>query len=156
MTMPKVGEIAPNFEVTSDTGETISLANYRGQRVVLYFYPKADTPGCTAQACTIRDNYAAFQEKSVVVLGASPDTVEEQANFKKKYNLPFILLADADHTLSDLYGVWGTHQINHKGVMYEVTGTRRSTLIIDENGVVTYSQFGVDPANNTAEILALL
>lgn len=156
VSMPQVGEIAPDFSMHSDSGDLVRLADYRGQRVVLYFYPQADTPGCTTQACTIRDNYKTFQEKGVIVIGASPNTVEEQAAFKRKYNLPFILLADADHALADQYGLWGTHTITYQGVVYEVTGVRRSTFIIDENGVVTYSQFGVDPANNTAEILALL
>ncbi len=156
MPIPQVGDIAPDFEVASDSGELVRLSDYRGQRVVLYFYPQADTPGCTTQACTFRDNYALFQEKGVVVLGASPDTVEAQANFKRKYNLPFVLLADADKTVANAYGLWGTHKIEYEGVTYEVTGVRRSTFIIDEQGIVTYAKFGVDPANNTAEILALL
>jgi peroxiredoxin Q/BCP len=144
MAFPEVGAIAPEFEVQTDDGSEVKLSDYRGQKVVLYFYPKADTPGCTVQACTIRDNYGKFQEKGVVVLGASPDTVADQAAFKQKYSLPFILLADADHSLSELYGVW------------EGRGTRRSTLIIDPDGKVSYAQYGVDPTNNTAELLEIL
>ena len=156
MPMPAVGELAPDFEVETDTGATLRLSDLRGQRVILYFYPQADTPGCTKQACNFRDSFHQFTERGVVVLGASPNTVAEQAAFKQKYNLPFTLLADPDHQLADQYGLWGTHQILYQGVQYETTGVRRSTLIIDPDGRVTYSQFGVDPANNTQEVLDLL
>lgn len=156
VSIPPVGAIAPDFETQTDSGATLKLSDLRGQRVVLYFYPKADTPGCTKQACTIRDNYGAFQAKGITVLGASPDTVEAQAAFKAKYNLPFTLLADPDHKLADLYGLWGTHKIVYEGVEYTTTGVRRSTFIIDEAGIVRYSRFGVDPANNTAEILEMI
>ena len=156
MSMPAVGEIAPDFEATTDAGETIRLSDYKGQKVVLYFYPKADTPGCTTQACRFRDNYGAFTEKGVVVLGASPDTVEAQAEFKEKYKLPFTLIADADHSVADIYGLYGDHLIIYEGKEYNVTGVRRSTLIIDEDGKVIYSVFGVDPANNTEEVLEQL
>ena len=156
MPMPAVGEVAPDFEATTDRGETFRLSDYQGQKVVLYFYPEADTPGCTAQACAIRDNYGAFTEKGVVVLGASPDTVDAQAAFKAKYNLPFTLIADADHSVADIYGVYGDHLIVYEGKEYNVTGVRRSTLIIDEGGTVVYSEFGVDPANNPGEVLERL
>jgi peroxiredoxin Q/BCP len=156
MPIPAVGETAPLFEAQTDTGDTLRLADLRGKKVVLYFYPKADTPGCTKQACNFRDNYHKFQELGVVVLGASHDTIEEQANFKQKFNLPFTLLADPDHTLAELYGLWGTHKIMHKGVEYTTTGVRRSTFIINPDGVVTTSEFGVDPANNTTEVLDIL
>lgn len=156
MPMPQPGETAPDFEIQTDTGATVRLSDHRGRTIVLYFYPKADTPGCIKQACTFRDNYHLFRQKDVLVWGASPDTVEDQAAFKAKYDLPFTLLADADHALSELYGLWGTHKIVHQGVEYETFGTRRSTLIIGPDGVVTYSQFGVDPTRNTAEILDLL
>lgn len=153
MAFPAVGEIAPDFETVNDLGEKTRLTDFRGQKVVLYFYPQADTPGCTKQACTLRDNYQLFRARDVVVLGASPDTVEAQAAFKAKYNLPFTLLADADHSVSNIYGVWGTHKITYNGVEYTTTGTRRSTFMIDPAGVVVYSKFGVDAASNTAEIL---
>lgn len=156
MPMPTVGEVAPDFETLNDRGEPVKLSDFRGKKVVLYFYPKADTPGCTKQACNFRDSYGAFEKLGVVVLGASHDTVQEQADFKAKYSLPFILLADPDHQVADLYGLYGTHKIMYKGVEYETTGVRRSTLIIDEQGVVTYSAFGVDPANNTGEVLEVL
>jgi peroxiredoxin Q/BCP len=156
MTIPAVGDQAPDFEILTDSGDTLKLGDLRGKQVLLYFYPKADTPGCTKQACNFRDNYHKFQELGVTVLGASPDTVEDQAAFKKKYNLPFTLLADADHTLAEKYGLWGTHKLMYQGVEYETHGVRRSTFIINADGVVTVSAFGVDPANNTAEVLEIL
>lgn len=153
MAIPAVGEQAPDFEVLDDHGESIRLSDLKGQKVVLYFYPQADTPGCTKQACTFRDNYQLFKSRDVVVLGASPDTVEAQAAFKAKYDLPFTLLADAEHVVAEGYEVWGTHQIMYQGVEYTTHGTRRSTFLIDPEGMVVYSKFGVDAASNTAEIL---
>lgn len=151
--VPQVGQPAPDFEVKTDTGETVKLSDYRGQRVVLYFYPKADTPGCTKQSCAFRDDYSAYRQKKVVVLGASPDTPEEQAAFKAKYSLPFSLLADKDRTLANAYGVW-QKMTTSDGKEY--TGIRRSTFIIDENGIISHVFIGVDPANNSREMLALL
>lgn len=157
MAFPQVGDTAPDFETQTDTGEPISLSDYRGKTVVLYFYPKADTPGCTKQACAIRDNYGEYEKRDVTVLGASIDTPEEQAAFKHKFNLPFTLLADADHRISELYGVWGEHTVTRpSGETVTFTGLRRSTLILDENGKVISSRWGVDPANDTAEILEIL
>lgn len=157
MKFPEVGTLAPDFTVKTDSDDIIKLSDFRGQKVVLYFYPKADTPGCTKQACNIRDNYAAYEERNVEVLGASPDTVEEQKAFKQKYNLPFTLLADANHAVGELYGVWGDHEVNTKsGKTYQFTGIYRSTLIIDENGAVLDARWGVDPANDTQVILEIL
>ncbi len=156
MNFPQVGETAPDFTTQTDTGDTLILSSLRGKRVVLYFYPQADTPGCTRQACSIRDNYQRFRDVDVVVLGASPDTVEAQAAFKTKYDLPFTLLADPEHALSDLYGVWGTHTGSFKGVEYTTTGTKRSTVIIEPDGVVSYAQFGVDATKNPGELLEIL
>jgi thioredoxin-dependent peroxiredoxin len=156
MAFPQVGETAPDFTAQTDTGETLKLSDLRGKRVVLYFYPKADTPGCTRQACSIRDNYQRFRDVDVVVLGASPDTIEEQAAFKAKYDLPFTLLADPEHELADLYGVWGTHQSTFKGVEYTTTGAKRSTVIIEPDGTVSYAQFGVDATKNPGELLDIL
>jgi peroxiredoxin Q/BCP len=157
MNFPEVGTIAPDFATQTDTGADVKLSDYRGKKVVLYFYPKADTPGCTTQACRFRDNYQAFQERDVVVLGASIDTAEEQAAFKTKYALPFTLLADANHEISELYGVWGHHKFTRKtGEEAEFTGLRRSTLILDETGKVIDARWGVDPANDTEEVLAIL
>jgi peroxiredoxin Q/BCP len=153
MAVPEVGQAAPDFEVLGDNGEPVRLSDFRGQRVVLYFYPAADTPGCTTQSCAYRDNYNEFANHNAVILGASPDTVEAQAAFKVKYNLPFILLADHERKVIDAYGIYQTY-INRQGV--ETTGIRRSSFIIDENGVITGVFIGVDPANNTQEMLAHL
>lgn len=157
MSFPEPGTLAPDFATQTDTGKNVKLSDYRGKKVVLYFYPKADTPGCTIQACRFRDNYGAFEERDVVVLGASIDTVEEQAAFKHKFALPFTLLADPNHEIAELYGVWGNHKFTRKtGEEVEYTGLRRSTLVLDENGTVLASRWGVDPANDTDEVLAIL
>lgn len=156
MPFPNVGELAPDFNSLDDTGAPLTLSNYRGQRVVLYFYPQADTPGCTKQACSIRDNYQLFRNHEVVVIGVSPDTVQDQAAFKTKYNLPFTLVADADHSVSDLYGLWGDHKIMFNGVEHTTHGTRRSTFIIEPDGTVSYAKFGVSATENPGEILDIL
>lgn len=156
MPFPTVGELAPDFNSHDDTGAPLTLSNYRGKRVVLYFYPKADTPGCTKQACSIRDNYQLFRHHDVTVIGVSPDTVEDQAAFKAKYNLPFTLVADADHSVSDLYGLWGDHKVMFNGVEHTTHGTRRSTFIIEPDGTVSYAQFGVSATENPGEILDIL
>src|ERR671918_2681945 len=104
--MVEEGKQAPDFELTSDSGERVRLSALRGQPVVLYFYPKDDTPGCTAQACGIRDAWAEFERSGAVVLGVSPDSPKKHANFREKYGLPFTLLADEDHSVSEKYGVW--------------------------------------------------
>lgn len=156
MPFPNVGELAPDFNSLDDTGAPLTLSNYRGQRVVLYFYPQADTPGCTKQACSIRDNYQLFRNHEVVVIGVSPDTVQDQAAFKTKYNLPFTLVADADHSVSELYGLWGDHKIMFNGVEHTTHGTRRSTFIIEPDGTVSYAKFGVSATENPGEILDIL
>jgi thioredoxin-dependent peroxiredoxin len=156
MPFPEVGAIAPNFEAKTDADATVNLSDYRGKQVVLYFYPKADTPGCTTQACAFRDNYGAFEERDVVVLGASPDTVEEQKAFKEKYDLPFTLIADADHKVAELYGVWGDHSLQLGQGTFDYTGARRCTFIIDAEGKVIDARWGVDPANDTQEVLDIL
>lgn len=156
MSFPEVGAIAPNFEAKTDADATVELSDYRGKQVVLYFYPKADTPGCTKQACAFRDNYGAFEERDVVVLGVSPDTVEEQKVFKEKYDLPFTLIADADHKIAELYGVWGDHSLKLEQGTFDYTGTLRCTLIIDAEGKVMDARWGVDPANDTQEVLDIL
>lgn len=153
MSVPEVGQVAPDFEVLGDNGEPVRLSDFRGQRVVLYFYPAADTPGCTTQSCAYRDNYGEFTKHNTIILGASPDTVEAQAAFKVRYNLPFILLADHERNIIDAYGVYQNY-INKQGI--ETTGVRRSSFIIDENGIITGVFIGVDPANNTQEMLAEL
>ncbi|MGF1507753.1 MAG: thioredoxin-dependent thiol peroxidase [Anaerolineae bacterium] len=127
-----VGDTAPDFEATTDTGETVRLSDYRGQRVILYFYPKDDTPGCTTQACGFRDNYEVIEEKNAVVLGVSPDGQASHAKFKTKHDLPFTLLVDEDHSISEAYGVWG----EKKMFGYTFMGVIRSHFIIDEQGKI--------------------
>ena len=157
MGFPEVGAIAPDFESQTDAGEAIKLFDYKGKTVVLYFYPKADTPGCTKQACNFRDNYGAFEERGVAVLGVSYDTVEEQKAFKEKFALPFTLIADPDHKISELYGVWDDHEITTKsGNIRKFTGIYRSTLIIDAEGNVIDARWGVDPTNDTQTVLDVL
>jgi len=156
MAFPEVGSTAPDFESKTDSGEDIKLSDFRGKTVVLYFYPKADTPGCTKQACNFRDNYGAFEERGVVVLGVSYDTVEEQKAFKDKFNLPFTLIADPDHVISGLYGVWGDHEFKRQERVINFTGIYRSTLIIDGDGKVVDSRWGVDPTSDTQAVLEVL
>jgi peroxiredoxin Q/BCP len=156
MAFPNVGDPAPDFTSLTDSGDSLTLSSLRGQRIVLYFYPEADTPGCTKQACTIRDNYQRFRTVAATVIGVSPDDVEKQAAFKAKYNLPFTLIADADHSVSDLYGVYGDHKIMYNGQEFTTHGTRRSTFIIEPDGVVSYSKFGVSATDNPGEIMDIL
>ncbi len=152
MQLAKVGEVAPDFEAENDLGETVRLSDLRGKRIILYFYPKADTPGCTTEACNFRDDYSAYQKKDVIILGVSPDTVKKQANFKGKYELPFTLIADIDHKIAEKYGVWGLKKF--MGREYE--GVFRTTFIIDEEGKISHVFEGVKPADHSGEVLAAL
>jgi thioredoxin-dependent peroxiredoxin len=146
------GQPAPDFELTSDTGETVSLAELRGKPVVLYFYPKDDTPGCTAQACGIRDVYGEFERAGAVVLGVSPDSERSHVKFKEKYELPFTLLADPDHAVADEYGVWG--EKTFAGRKYN--GVKRSTFVIGADGTVKKAMHNVKPATHADDVLAAL
>ena len=130
--MVEEGKPAPDFELTSDSGETVKLSDLRGKQVVLYFYPKDDTPGCTTQACGIRDAYTEFEREGAVVLGVSPDDERAHVEFKEKYDLPFTLLADADHEVAERYGVWGEKKYMGRTYM----GIDRSTFVIAEDGTV--------------------
>jgi peroxiredoxin Q/BCP len=145
------GRPAPDFELTSDAGDRVSLSSLRGSPVVLYFYPKDDTPGCTKQACGIRDSYAAFRERGAVVLGVSPDDEESHA-LKTKYGLPFALLADAGHRVADTYGVWGQLAFGGRRFM----GVKRSTFVIDAQGDVATVLRDVEPATHADDVLAAL
>jgi thioredoxin-dependent peroxiredoxin len=146
------GTPAPDFALRSDTGETIRLSELRGKPVVLYFYPKDDTTGCTTQACGIRDAYAEFERAGAVVLGVSPDDEASHVKFKDKYDLPFTLLVDADHEVADLYGVWGEKE--YMGRTY--LGVSRSTFVIAEDGTVKCALHNVKPATHADDVLAIL
>jgi len=146
------GKPAPDFELTSDTGEQVKLSDFRGQPVVLYFYPKDDTPGCTKQACDIRDEYAEFKERGAVVLGVSPDDEAAHVKFRDKYQLPFTLLADPEHEASEAYGVWGERKYMGRTYM----GITRSTFIIDSDGNVSKAMRGVKADTHTEKVLAAL
>jgi peroxiredoxin Q/BCP len=150
--MIEEGQPAPSFALPSDTGEEISLESLRGKPIVLYFYPKDDTPGCTAQACGIRDAWAEFQATGAVVLGVSPDGEASHAKFREKYDLPFTLLADADHAVADAYGVWGEKTYAGKTHM----GVLRSTFVIDADGNVAKAFPNVKPAEHADQVLDAL
>jgi peroxiredoxin Q/BCP len=146
------GKPAPDFTLTSDAGEKVQLSALRGKPVVLYFYPKDDTPGCTTQACAIRDAYGEFERAGAVVLGVSPDNEASHVKFRKKYDLPFALLADPGHAVADLYGVWGKKK--YMGRTYE--GVFRSTFVIAEDGTVKSVMHDVKPATHADDVLAVL
>ena len=150
--MIEEGQEAPDFELTSDAGERVRLSQFRGKPVVLYFYPKDDTPGCTAQACGIRDTYEDFEHQGAVVLGVSPDDESSHLKFKQKYGLPFTLLADPDHEVADTYGVWGERK--YMGKTY--WGVERSTFVIDEEGRVAKIMRRVKPDTHAEQVLAAL
>jgi peroxiredoxin Q/BCP len=146
------GTPAPDFSLVSDSGETVSLSDFRGRQVVLYFYPKDDTPGCTKQACGLRDAYGEYEKRGVVILGVSPDDESSHASFRAKYGLPFTLLADPDHAVAEAYGVWGEKTSYGKKSM----GITRSTFVIDERGTVVRALYGVKPDGHAEKVLAAL
>ena len=146
------GSPAPNFTLTSDSGEQVSLESFRGRPVVLYFYPKDDTPGCTAQACGIRDDYGQFEERGAVVLGVSPDDEASHVKFKNKFSLPFTLLADPEHEVAEQYGVWGEKKYAGRTYM----GIDRSTFIIDADGNVARVMRKVKPDTHADKVLDAL
>jgi peroxiredoxin Q/BCP len=146
------GKPAPDFELTSDGGEKVKLSDLRGKAVVLYFYPKDDTPGCTVEACEFRDAYDVFRDRGAVVLGVSPDDVGSHDKFKSKYQLPFTLLADPDHRVAEDYGVWGERSMYGKKYM----GINRSTFVIDREGKVARAMLGIKPTGHAADVLEAL
>jgi thioredoxin-dependent peroxiredoxin len=146
------GKPAPDFELTSDSGASVKLSDLRGKQVVLYFYPKDDTPGCTTQACGIRDAYGEFERAGAVVLGVSPDDERSHVAFKEKHELPFTLLADTDHTVSESYGVWGEKSYMGKKYM----GIERSTFVIAEDGTVKRVLRKVKPDTHADAVLETL
>ena len=148
----QVGDPAPDFTAVTDEGKTVKLSDYRGKRVVVYFYPKDDTPGCTTQACSFRDNYVQLEERNAVVLGISPDDQISHQKFKMKFNLPFTLLVDEDHAITDAYGAWGEKTSFGKTSM----GVIRSQVVIDENGKVAATKYNVKPDESVPNVLDAL
>ncbi|MDW8133838.1 MAG: thioredoxin-dependent thiol peroxidase [Bacteroidia bacterium] len=146
-----VGTEAPDFEAVDQEGKHVRLSSFRGKKVILYFYPKDDTPGCTKEACNLRDHYAALQAAGYVVLGVSVDDVESHKRFAQKYNLPFSLLADPDRKIVNSYKVWGKKRMYGK----EYEGTHRITYLINEEGKITHVITNVKPEEHAEQILAL-
>jgi peroxiredoxin Q/BCP len=149
MTTLKVGDQAPDFTVSNQDGTPVSLTDFKGKKLVLFFYPKASTPGCTAEACNLRDNIERFKAQGYEILGASADSPRRQLTFKTKYELPYDLLADEDHTLMNAYKVWGPKKF--MGKKYD--GIHRTTFVIDENGVLSDVIDKVQTKKHTAQIL---
>ena len=147
-----IGIPAPDFKLLDDTNTPRQLSDFRGKNVVLYFYPKDDTAGCTKEACSFRDDYSAYAEANVVILGVSPDEVKSHVKFKKKFQLPFPLLADEGHKVCDLYQVWGPKKFMGK----EYEGVLRTTFLIDENGNIIKVFENVRPAQHSTEVLSAL
>jgi len=150
MTTLKPGDAAPLFSATDQHGNVISLESLKGKKVVLYFYPKDDTPGCTAEACNLRDNHSELINRGFVIIGVSPDPLKSHEKFTAKYELPFSLLPDTDKTIIQLYGVWGPKKF--MGKSYD--GVFRTTFVIDEKGLIEKVFTQVDTKNHTDQILS--
>jgi peroxiredoxin Q/BCP len=148
----KEGDKAPEFTANDQNGKTVALADYQGKPVVLYFYPKDDTPGCTAEACDFRDNYEYLQSQGYEVIGVSTDDEKSHKKFESKYNLPFTLIADHDQQIVNSYGVWVEKNMYGKKYM----GTQRTTFIIDADGVISHIITKVDTKNSSQQVLDLL
>ena len=145
----KQGDAVPDFSSKDESGNSISLSDYKGKKLIVFFYPKASTPGCTFEACNLRDNYSALQEKGYELLGVSADSEKRQANFKNKHEFPFPLLADEDKVAINAFGVWGPKKFMGK----EYEGIHRMTFIIDENGIVDRVIEKVKTKDHAAQIL---
>ncbi|MDB5136081.1 MAG: thioredoxin-dependent thiol peroxidase [Mucilaginibacter sp.] len=152
MAKPKEGDKAPEFTAKDQNGKTISLSDFKGKQVILYFYPKDDTPGCTAEACDFRDNYQSLLGKGFAVIGVSTDDEKSHKKFESKYSLPFPLIADPDKQIVEAYGVWVEKNMYGKKYM----GTARTTFLIDGNGVITTVIDKVDTKNSSQQVLDLL
>ncbi|ALM48143.1 thiol peroxidase [Flavobacterium psychrophilum] len=149
MTTLTKGDKAPDFSVVDQDGKTHTLADYKGKKLVVFFYPKASTPGCTAEACDLRDNYHRFQTQNYELLGVSADSQAKQTKFKEKYELPFPLLADEDKSVINAFGVWGPKKF--MGKLFD--GINRTTFVIDENGIIDEVITAVKTKEHTAQIL---
>ncbi len=150
MTILKEGTPAPQFSLPDETGAIRNLSDFAGQTIVLYFYPKDDTPGCTTEACNFRDDYSAYEQAGVTILGVSPDSPKSHAKFKAKFNLPFSLLADEQHELCEQFGVWGPKKFMGR----EYMGVARATFVIGPDAVIKKVFENVKPADHSAEVLA--
>jgi len=148
----KVGDKAPAFSLKDENGNLVKLSDFTGKRVVVYFYPKDETSGCTTQACGFRDAYLDIEEKNAVVLGISPDDEKSHQKFKTKHNLPFTLLVDTDHKVADLYGVWGERSL----YAIKYMGVIRSHFIVDEHGKLADVQIKISPKDSVAKALKAL
>ncbi|WMW78473.1 thioredoxin-dependent thiol peroxidase [Flavobacterium sp. 20NA77.7] len=149
MTHLKIGDQAPNFSGVDQNGKEHTLADYKGKKLVVFFYPKANTPGCTAEACDLRDNYERFKAANYELLGVSADTINAQKKFEEKYNFPFALLADEDKSVIEAFGVWGPKKFMGK----EYDGIHRTTFVINENGVLTDIITDVKTKAHAAQLL---
>jgi peroxiredoxin Q/BCP len=149
---PKIGNKAPAFTAKTDTGEKVKLSDFRGKKVILYFYPKDDTPGCTKQACGFRDNRKKIAAKNAVVLGVSPDSEKSHVKFKEKFDLPFTLLVDDDHAVAEKYGVWREKSMYGKKYM----GIVRSHFVIDEEGRLVDARVKVKPEESVETAIEAL
>jgi peroxiredoxin Q/BCP len=150
--MPEVGDLAPGFTLTADDGTEVSLSDFRGRKVVLYFYPKADTPGCTKQACAIRDAYSSIEAEDAVVIGISPDLPPALVKFREKYDLPFVLLSDPDHEVAEAYGAWGEKRAYGRTSV----GLIRSHFGVDEEGRLMEAKVKVRPLTTADLALRLV
>ncbi len=149
MDMLKVGDKVPEFSAKDQDGNTINLSDYKGKKLVIFFYPRANTPGCTAEACNLRDNYKALQDAGYEILGVSADSQKKQSNFKEKYDFPFPLLADEDHTVLEIFGVWGPKQFMGR----KFDGIHRTTFVINGDGVVERVIAKVKTKDHASQIL---
>ena len=147
--MPKEGSVAPPITTTDADGQKVSLKDFRGQKVVLYFYPKDDTPGCTKEACSFRDAFSQFKKQGIEILGVSPDSEKSHKKFTAKYNLPFTLLADPDHAIADAYGTYGEKKFMGRTYL----GVKRTTFLIDEKGKIKKIFEKVKPEEHAREVL---
>ena len=149
MTTLKAGDKAPNFEVLDEQGNTVKLSDFKGKKLIVFFYPKASTPGCTVESCNLRDNYERFQSLGYEILGVSADSAKRQSNFKNKYDFPYPLLADEDKSVINAFGVWGPKKFMGR----EYDGIHRTTFVIDEHGVIEDVITKVKTKEHTSQIL---
>ncbi len=152
MTQLKEGAVAPVFKGKDQDGKTVGLEDFKGKKVILYFYPKDDTPGCTAEACNLRDNYESLLSRGFAIIGVSPDNEKSHIRFRSKYDLPFSLIADPDATIIKAYGAWGEKKMYGRSYM----GVLRTTYVIDEKGKILKTIAKVDTGDHTRQILTEL